>query len=272
MLNYQKNQPIGVFDSGVGGLTVAHAITRLLPDEHLVYFGDTAHLPYGDKSPKAIQQYSEKISRFLLMKSCKAIVIACNTASSFAYEHLVHLFGESISIINVIDPVVEFVCSNESVKKVGVIGTKGTIQSGIYEQKIKAQSTRLSVQSLATPLFVPLIEEGFIQGEIGRMVIHEYLARPDLQGIDSLILACTHYPLIKTEIERFYNNKVNVVDSATIVAAYVKECLGQKDLLNDKDKSGQRFYVSDYTPVFEQIANQFFEEKISLEFYPIWNN
>lgn len=267
----QKNQPIGVFDSGVGGLTVAHAITQLLPNEQIIYFGDTAHLPYGDKSPQAIRQYSEKITKFLLMKNCKLIVIACNTASSFAYEYLVKVFGREISIVNVIEPVVNFVCENNSAKKIGVIGTKGTMQSDVYAKKIKEKNSGLAVHSLATPLFVPLIEEGFVNGEISRMVIKEYLSRSVLSEIDSIILACTHYPIIKNEIEKFYNNKIIVIDSASIVAEFTKNILKEKKLLNDKG-TAHKFYVSDYTSVFEQMANKFFGEKISLEFYPIWNN
>ena len=267
-----SNQPIGVFDSGVGGLTVAHAIAQLLPVEQLIYFGDTAHLPYGDKSQQAIQQYSEKISKFLLMKNCKAIVIACNTASSFAFQHLDNLFGKKVPVINVIDPVVEYVCSEKSLKKIGVIGTKGTIQSGIYSKKILEKNKNLKVQSLATPLFAPMIEEGFVNNEISRTLIKEYLSKPAIEGIDSVILACTHYPLIKNEIEKFYDNKVKVIDSASIVAQYTKRILREKKLLKDKPSGNHQFYVSDYTPVFEQTANIFFGEKLHLEFYPIWNN
>lgn len=268
----KKNQPIGIFDSGVGGLTVAHAITALLPSERIIYFGDTAHLPYGDKSPNSIRQYSEKISKFLLIKNCKAIVIACNTASSFAYEHLLQLFGQQVPVINVIEPVVEYVASCNGIKKIGVIGTKGTIRSEIYPKKIKEKIPSMSVQSLATPLLVPVIEEGFGHGEISKMVIREYLSNQSMEGIDSLILACTHYPIIKNEIEKFCGTGVRVIDSANIVARFVRDVLEHKKLLSDKPEGVHKFYVSDFTPVFEKTANLFFGEKISLEYYPIWNN
>ena len=177
-------QPLGIFDSGVGGLTVAAAILEKLPQEKIIYFGDTAHLPYGDKSKEAIRYYSEKITDFLLSKQCKAIVIACNTASSFAYDYLAELVDKKIPVINVIDPVVEQLL-DQSPKKIGVIGTKGTIQANVYAEKLAAGNGTLEVHSLATPLFAPMIEEGFVEGDISTTVIKQYLSHERLANIES---------------------------------------------------------------------------------------
>jgi glutamate racemase len=159
-LKLNKTQPIGVFDSGIGGLTVANAVSKLLPNEQIIYFGDTAHLPYGDKSPRAIKQYSYMIADFLLEKKCKAIIIACNTASSIAYTFLKELYKDDLYIVDAIQPVINGVCQDDSVKKIGIIGTQVTIQSEVYEKRFKAQKPDLEVVSLATPLLVPMIEAG----------------------------------------------------------------------------------------------------------------
>src|SRR6187402_1684557 len=198
------SQPIGVFDSGIGGLTVAHAITKLLPSESMIYFGDTAHLPYGDKSEAAIQAYSIKIADVLIRKGCKVIVIACTSASSAAYELLKEYLHKDIHIINVIDPMVEMVLNQFPNKPVGLIGTKRTVQSGVYNRKIEESNKGVTVQTLATPLLVPMIEEGFFNNQISHEIIGKYLSDSTLENINALILACTHYPLIKKEISEFY--------------------------------------------------------------------
>ena len=167
--------PIGIFDSGIGGLTVANAIRKILPNEQLIYFGDTAHMPYGDKSPEAVKFYSLKIAKFLLDKKCKMIVIACNTASAHAFHELVHFLGERIPIINVIDPVVDLMVQKGNAQKIGVIGTKSTIRSDIYAKKFKAANPDIQVSSLATPLLAPMIEEGFFNNNISKTVINSYL-------------------------------------------------------------------------------------------------
>lgn len=263
--------PIGIFDSGIGGLTVTNSINKLLPDEQLIYFGDTAHLPYGDKSPEAIKYYSLKIGKFLQDKKCKLIVIACNTASSHAYHDLVHFLGDKVPIINVIDPVVDFLVSAEKYKKIGVIGTKSTIKSDIYARKINHAAPQIKVASLATPLLVPMIEEGFFNNNISKAVINSYLSSAKLKNIDSLILACTHFPLIKAEINDYYKGKVDIINTAEIVAEYVKARLLQLDLLNiDKPKKHQ-FYVSDYTNSFESSTKLFFGHKIHLTLNAIWD-
>lgn len=263
-------RPIGIFDSGIGGLTVANAIQHVLPNESLVYFGDTAHLPYGDKSPDSIKYYSIRIAQFLLQQQCKMIVIACNTASSFAYETVKDFVGGKVPVINVIDPVVDHVARNRKRRKIGVIGTKGTVKSDIYAKKIHLKSRQLEVASLATPLLAPMIEEGFFDNKISRTVIGSYLDSRKLSKIDALILACTHYPLIKKEVEDYYKGEVEIVDSAGVVADHVKDVLRKKKLLASKRKPAHRFYVSDFTKSFEESTKYFFRNKIHLEKKDLW--
>jgi glutamate racemase len=263
--------PLGIFDSGIGGLTVAGAINKLLPKEQIIYFGDTAHLPYGDKSPEAIKYYSLKIGKLLLDKHCKMIIIACNTASSHAYTDLVNFLGDKVPIINVIDPVVDAVAKAEIYKKIGVIGTKSTIKSDIYARKLKEAVPDLEVASLATPLLVPMIEEGFFNNNISKTVIHSYLSSARLKKIDSLILACTHFPLIKPEINSFYGGKVDIINTAEIVAEYVHEKLKAQKLLNTEERKKHQFYVSDFTESFQNSTRIFFGEKINLKHMPIWD-
>ncbi|MEJ7691917.1 glutamate racemase [Daejeonella sp.] len=263
--------PIGIFDSGIGGLTVANAIRKILPNEQLIYFGDTAHMPYGDKSPEAIKFYSLKIAKFLLDKNCKVIVIACNTASSHAFHELIHFLGDQVPIINVIDPVVDLMVKKGDNKKIGVIGTKSTIRSDVYARKFKLANPDIEVSSLATPLLAPMIEEGFFDNNISKTVINSYLSSSKLKKIDSLILACTHYPLIKSEISSFYKDKVKIVNTAEIVAQHVKDRLAELKLLNDQPAKKHQFFVSDYTPSFAKSTRLFFGEKINLTLKPIWD-
>lgn len=260
----KPEQPIGIFDSGVGGLTVAAAIKQLLPNEQMIYFGDTAHLPYGDKSGDTIVRYSRHIADFLVEKGVKVLLIACNTASAIAYNDLVNYIGNRVHIVNVIDPAVDFITSQYPQEKVGVIGTKGTIRSGTYERKIRERDRGIEVSSLATPLFVPMIEEGFVYDDISNAIIRSYLSHEQLKGIKSLILGCTHYPIIKNQIRKFFNFSVDVVDSANVVATYLKEILDEHQLLNTARNPEHIFYVSDYTEYFEAIARMFFEERLNL--------
>lgn len=259
------NSPIGLFDSGVGGLTVASAIKTILPDEEMIYFGDTAHLPYGDKSREVIVNYSLSISDFLLSKSCKVILIACNSASSNAYLEVKKHVGDRAMVMNVIDPVIEFVIKDPEIKNVGVIGTKATINSDTYALGIREGNPGINVTSLATPLLVPMIEEGFIFDDISNAVIRSYLSRRELSGIDTLILGCTHYPIIKNQIGRFFNFNVNVIDSGKIVAENLKDRLLKANLLRKNPGHGHKFFVSDHTDYFQIIARMFFGEKIDLK-------
>ncbi len=179
-MNTKPENPIGIFDSGIGGLTVAHAIHQLMPHENMVYFGDTAHLPYGDKSEAAIQAYSVKIANVLLQKWCKVIVIACHSASSASYELLKEYVRHEAHVINVIDPMVEFVVKNFTGATVGLIGTKRTVQSDLYTKKIQERNKSITLRTLATPLLAPMIEEGFFNNQISKEIIGQYLSDPYL--------------------------------------------------------------------------------------------
>lgn len=264
-----KNKPIGIFDSGVGGLTVAHAIKQTLPGESIVYFGDTAHLPYGDKSEEAIRSYSIKITKFLLEFDAKVVLVACNSASASAFEVLKKEFGDKTIVLDVIDPVVDYICTR-TFRKTGVIGTKRTISSGTYEDKVRAKGSKTEVVSIATPLLVPMIEEGFIFDDISNAIIRAYLSNPSFNDIDALVLGCTHYPIIRNQISKFFNFNVEVVDSARIVSQSVRSVLEAKNMLNTGKKEIDKFFVSDHTAWFERIAKMFFEGDINLAKADIW--
>ena len=259
-----SNAPIGIFDSGIGGLTIANAIKKVLPNENIIYFGDTEHLPYGEKSQEAIQNFSKKIIKFLIKEHCKIIVIACNSASS-AIDKSMDKSIKTPLIFNVIDPIIEEVVKKSNHSKIGVIGTKATIDSNIYAMKIKKKSSTITVNSLATPLLAPMIEEGFINGGISQTIIANYLSNNKLADIDLLILACTHYPLIQEEIKKYYNQNINVLDSANIVAKHIAIQLQKNKLLKQSNKTQHHFYVSNYTQSFEKSAKFFFKETIKLE-------
>jgi glutamate racemase len=265
--------PIGIFDSGLGGLTVASAVRKLLPEETIIYFGDTAHLPYGDKSHEAILSYSKKITDFLLLHKCGIILAACNTVSATVWNDLDNYTGNRAKTVNVIDPVVKRVSESNSGMSIGVIGTKNTINSGAYPAKLKKLIPDAEVSSLATPLLVPMIEEGFVFDDISNSIIKAYLSNKTLRGIQTLILGCTHYPIISDQIRNYYDNRVDVVDSALIVAQYVRSIVdqqgheaGQKSIV-----SKDRFFVSDLTEYFGKIAQTFFEKQIHLEKVDIWS-
>lgn len=265
-----KGQPIGVFDSGVGGLTVAHAIKQILPGESLVYFGDTAHLPYGDKSAESIRYYSQRITEFLLEHNSKVVLVACNSASASAFDYLRNEFEGKTIILDVIDPVVDYL-RTRNFNKIGVIGTKRTISSGTYEKKLKENSPATSVISLATPLLVPMIEEGFIFDDISNAIIRAYLSNESFSDIEALILGCTHYPIIKNQISKIFNFNIEVVDSAKIVSNVMRDTLEKNNLLNDSGIVRDQFFVSDFTSYFEKIAKMFFEGEINLKKADIWS-
>jgi len=264
-MHESQGNPIGIFDSGVGGLTVVNAIKQLLPNENIVYFGDTAHLPYGDKSKETIISYSKQITRFLLNQKCKIIVVACNTASANAYDAIIKETGSEDQVIDVINPVTEFIINECDYKNVGIIGTKGTINSDTYSKKLKQGKPGINVSSLATPLFVPMIEEGFIFDNISNSIINSYLSKPELNNIDALILGCTHYPVIKNQISKFYNFELDIIDSSKIVAERLRDVLTKNNLLNNERGPERIFYVSDYTDYFQIISKLFFEKEIQLK-------
>jgi len=262
-----QNSPIGIFDSGVGGLTIAHAISNLLPKESIIYFGDSAHLPYGDKSATTIIHYSQRIVDFLLAQNCKLILIACNSASSAAYDTLTSYIGSRAILLNVIDPIIKHINANLAKKNIGIIGTKQTISSKAYQDKIAALNKNIKVRGLATPLLTPAIEENFSTHKIIDAIISEYLSRGELQNIDALILACTHYPIIKDRISAFYNNKIDIINSTEIIAHSVKQQLADNNLLSANNNAQHRFYVSDLTESFQHKAGMFFGDSINLKLY-----
>lgn len=262
-------QPIGIFDSGVGGLTVARELKRMLPLENFIYYGDTKHLPYGDKSPQAIVGYVTKITDFLLSQNCKAIVIACNTATANALKEVLELVQGRVPVIDVISPVAEKVAF-EIHTNVGVIATKATVSSGLYKKSIRKHNKFIKVDELATPLLVPAIEEGFKNHPITHSIIYNYLSSPKLKNIETLILGCTHYPLLIEEIRHFYGNRVRVIDSPRIVISALKTELEQHNLLNTETKGTyHKFYVSDLTRNFEKISKKIFGNSIPLELHPL---
>ena len=264
-------QPIGIFDSGIGGLTVAKALVEQLPHENIIYFGDTTHLPYGDKSVAAIQAYSIKIANMLLQQNCKLILIACHTASSASFELVNEYVGGKALVMNVIDPIVHHLQKSYAKKCLGLIGTKLTVSSNIYKKRIDALNIDITLKSQATPLLAAAIEE-FHQKKVVDSILHEYLSQNTLDGIEALILGCTHYPVVKKNISAFYKNKIEIIDPSEIVAQNVKKQLKESNLLNKTDTHGSKqLFVSDYTHTFAENMRYFFNEDIKLEHYPLWD-
>lgn len=257
---------IGVFDSGIGGLTVAAGIAEQFPNESITYFGDTAHLPYGEKSVAAIQDYAREITRFLLGQGCKMIVIACNSASASAYQVLQEEFGKDIILIDVISPLVEYVAA-QSFQKVGVIATKATVSTNVYAHQLQQKAPQLEVVSLATGLLAPMIEEGFLNNVISKATIHSYLSYPDFENIEALLLACTHYPLIRKEIQQYLGENVQVFDSIKAVCTKLSHIFQQYPHLqnNSLQQAAYHFWVSDYTQTFEKTTQLFYGKSIKLK-------
>lgn len=265
-------RPIGMFDSGIGGLTVARAVAQRLPHERIIYFGDTAHLPYGDKSTAAIQAYSVKICDLLLRQQCKVILIACNSASAAAYELVREYVGSKARVLNVIDPIVAHVGQAYAGRRVGLIGTKQTVNSNVYKKKFDALDAGVDLASLATPLLAPMIEDGFLENRVSDDIIATYLDNPALADIEALVLACTHYPLIKEQIARYYAGRVAVLDASDVVAAGTEDYLAAHGLLAAAGQvaPAHHFYVSDFTRSFEESTRLFFGQEVRLEHYPLW--
>jgi glutamate racemase len=261
-------RPIGVFDSGIGGLTVARAIHDLLPEESILYFGDTAHLPYGEKSPELIQRYSTRIARHLAKSGCKAIVVACNSASSNALQSIISEVGPNIPVIDMVTPVVKILSQNSTKSyQVGLIGTRATISSGLYNRCFKERSTNIELISKATPLLASAIEEGFFNNSIPQAVLDAYFSDDSFNKIDSMILGCTHYPLVKEEVQNLLPNGVTVIDSPSIVAEELKSVLIKigENVKEANQKEEHRFQVSDLTDNFKFSASHFFGDDLKLE-------
>ena len=252
-----NQQPIGVFDSGIGGLTVAREIMRQIPNERVVYFGDTARLPYGSKSQSTIIRFARQIVRFLETKDVKAIAVACNTASAYALETLEREIN--IPIIGVVKPGARTAVRTTQNGRIGVIATDATIRSGMYTRFVHSIDPDVAVFGKACPLFVPLVEEGMLHDFVTEEIANRYLAELKTQGIDTLILGCTHYPLLRSLIGKCMGAKVQLVNPAYETAVSLRELLKEKDMLAEKPPEGtpvaHRFYVSDGAEKFEIFAN-----------------
>ncbi len=233
----EEEKPIGVFDSGIGGLTVVRALRELLPEEAIYYLGDTARVPYGGKSAATVQRYSLEIAGLLLEENCKTIVVACNTASALALPELEAAM--SIPVTGVIQPGAQAAVAATRNRHIGVIGTRATIKSGAYERAILALDPAVRVSARACPLFVPLIEEGWLESEITDRVIRQYLDPLVRDGIDTLVLGCTHYPLLREAIGRYLGDAVELVDSAQNCATAVRQLLDAEDLRTTAGTNGK---------------------------------
>ena len=253
-------KPIGVFDSGVGGLTVVKELIAQLPGEDLIYFGDTARVPYGIKSQETVIKFSIENILFLLKQDVKLICVACNTVSSFALPVIKNHF--KIPIVGVIVPAVREAVYATQNKKIGVIGTRGTIRSRAYEDEIKALDPKIKVTALSCPLFVPFAEEGLLEGSAVLEVAKNYLKPLKEARVDTVILGCTHYPLLKPVIRRVLGPEVKLIDSAKQVAMEVKRILSAENILSKARKGKRRFYVSDNPEWFTGLAKSFLGEPI----------
>ena len=257
-----KNAPIGIFDSGIGGLTVAKAVIDALPNEDIIYFGDTARVPYGIKSEETVRAYALQITDFLLKRGVKMILIACNTVSASAKEEIIQAAGD-VQVLDVITAGTKNAVSLPDHQNIGVIGTLGTVNSRAYVQAIHAHDPAISVQQQACPLLVPLAEEGWIDNEVAKQTLHYYLDAFDDSDIQSLILGCTHYPLFKSVIPKILKNgNIEIIDSAESIAESAKAKLGEIKLLNEKGGDFQCF-VSDRPQRFHELAERFLGKQLN---------
>ena len=256
-----NNNSIGIFDSGLGGLTVVKAVRKVMPNESIIYFGDTARVPYGNKSPELIKSYSLQIADFLINHETKIIIVACNTATALALETLKHKFN--IPVIGVVNPGVDAALKVTSNSKIGVIGTLSTIGSDVYKNELVKRNGSIQVTSTPCPLFVPLAEEGWLDGPATKIIAEQYLETIKEANVDTLILGCTHYPLLTEVIQEVTTPKVHLVDSAHAMAVNASEELHKKQLLTDSKSKGKlKLFVSDLPARFETVANRFLGEEI----------
>jgi glutamate racemase len=251
-------RPIGIFDSGMGGLTVVKEVMRTLPDEDIVYFGDTARVPYGPKSKETVIRFSIENILFLLKNNVKLVIVACNTASSVALSVVEQNF--KVPIMGVIEPGVARAVNITKNNKVGIIGTKTTISSGSYVKQINKADPKIKVYSCACPLFVPLVEEGWLNTKITKQIAEAYLMPLKNKNVDTIVLGCTHYPLLKPVIKKVLGQRVKLVDSARQVALRAKDILADKGMLKHKTKGKNKkvcFYVSDEPENFARQGQKF---------------
>lgn len=257
----KKTAPIGVFDSGLGGLTVFKALSRRMPEEGLVYFGDTAHVPYGSKSPEAIARYSTAVARFLAGKGIKLLVVACNTSSAWALPAIRR--AVKVPVIGVIEPGARAALAVTRGRRIGIIGTEATVKSGAYPAAIR-KLARAKTESQACPLFVPLVEEGWWTGPVVEAVARRYAGPLKRAEVDTLILGCTHYPYLKRVLGRVMGPRVRLIDSAEETAAETERVLARLGLRAAKGRKGARaFYASDAPERFGRLGRRMLGERIS---------
>jgi len=250
-----REKPIGIFDSGIGGLTVVKEILKVLPNESLIYLGDTARVPYGPRGKEVITKFALELTRFLLAKDIKFLVVACNTISAICLEEVKEV--SPVPVLGVIDGAVKKAVSESRSKRIGVIGTRATVNSRVYEKAIKELGPAAEVFSKACPLFVPLAEEGLISHEATRIIAKEYLSEIIENGVDTLILGCTHYPILKEIIKETVGKGVSIVDSASPTSEELKRMLKDRDLLNTKGQSSYQFFVTDAPDRVQEVATEF---------------
>lgn len=251
-----NDRPIGVFDSGIGGITVVKEIIKTLPHEDIIYLGDTARVPYGTRGKETITRFAKELATFLLTKKVKALVIACNTISATCYEEIVTM--SPVPVMGVIKPTVSYALKKTKRKTIGVIGTRATITSRIYEKEIKNRGNSIRVITQACPMFVPLAEEGLLQHKATKAVAQDYLNPFKKTPIDTLILGCTHYPLLQKTIEEVVGKNITLVDSAKPTALALKNILSDHSLLQNKRKSKHQFYFTDDPDRAKMVASLFF--------------
>jgi glutamate racemase len=256
----EQEAAIGIFDSGVGGLTVLQQVSHLLPRELLVYLGDTARCPYGTKSPEVVTQYACENTDFLCERNLKMLVIACNTVSSVALGVLRERF--QMPVIGVIEPGAQEAIRRSKSRRVGVIGTEATIASGAYTRALRALDPDIEVYTRACPLFVPLVEEGWVDNEVTRATVALYLGSLRHSGIDTLVLGCTHYPLLKRSIGEFLGAEVQLIDSAEETAKVVRQTLIRDGLVRRKGIGGASFFVTDIPDRFVKVGARFLGEQV----------
>ncbi len=249
------NRAIGVFDSGLGGLTCVRELAQLLPGEKVIYFGDTGRVPYGSRSEETIKKYVRQDINFLLSHPVKMVVAACGTASAVALDDMAQSFD--VPVAGVVEPAVEAAYKATKSGRIGVIGTSGTVKNGKYSELLKSKDASLYVCSKACPIFVPLVENGFAEHEMAYLACKEYLKDIKEQNVDTLILGCTHYPIMKNAVAKFMGNDVTLIDPGACLAHYVKAYLESNNMLSSVEQSENEYYVSDVPADFEKTAGLF---------------
>jgi glutamate racemase len=255
------DEAIGVFDSGIGGLTVLRSITALMPRENVMYLGDTARLPYGSKSGETVIRYAVELADFLVERGVKAIVVACNTMSAMALDVLRARY--SVPILGVVEPGARAALQASKRRRVGVIGTDATIESGAYARSLRAVDAEVEIFTRACPLFVPLAEEGWVTNDVARRAVATYLASLKKSGIDTLILGCTHYPLLKKPIGEFLGHRVRLVDSAEETAMELRKLLSGTGLARRRGAGSATFFVTDSVERFTRVGERFYGASVA---------